>query len=193
MSLVPTLGVLLVGDLCSVALYGLTTLQTYLYFNSSWITDTWKLKSFVFFIWLLETVHTFLICAYIFRALVLEQCNPSSQLLTRVSDDVTTLITQTVIIFSIHLFYIRRLFILSERMNRRFHLLIIGGITLLASCHFDMDRGDNATRFKYPKFSEFHRIMDYYAASLAVAAACDVTIAVFIWLILKSRQSSMKK
>ncbi|KAI0730584.1 hypothetical protein C8Q76DRAFT_332285 [Earliella scabrosa] len=190
MSLVPTIGAVMIGDLVSVALYGLTTHQVYVYLQRSWTKDPWKLKAFIVYIWLLETVHTFLISSFLFRSVIIEFGNPAALLVTQVSDDVTTLITG-LIIFSVHLFYIRRLWILGT--GGSFRWLLCGVVTALAVCHLALETVVMVLTFKFPQFSEFHRITAYYTGSLAVAAACDMIIAGSMWYLLTSRRTGVKR
>ncbi|KAI0730580.1 hypothetical protein C8Q76DRAFT_715357 [Earliella scabrosa] len=156
------------------SLYGLTTLQTCLYFQKSWKSDSWRLKAFVVFVWLLETAHVCLISSFLFHTLIIEYGNPAALLVTRVSDDVTTLITGFIIL-SVHLFYVRRLWILSGKTTYR--LLIVGVVTTLAIVHFGLTVAVMVLTFKFPAFSQFHRITGYYTGSMAVAAADDMLIA----------------
>ncbi|EIN09174.1 hypothetical protein PUNSTDRAFT_143743 [Punctularia strigosozonata HHB-11173 SS5] len=208
MSLVPTMGAVLIGDFISVMLYGLTTSQVYIYFQRSWTRDPWTLKAFVFYVWLMETSHVFLICAFIFRSVIIEFGNVEALQVTRVSDDVTTAITG-LIIFSVHLFYIWRLWILSNR-----NYLLVGVVFLLAVCHFgdvslpssnqskqSADMMDVLVAFelvvmdltfKFPLFSQFHKITAYYTGSLALAAANDIIIAVAMTYYLGTRKTGIK-
>ncbi|EGO00139.1 hypothetical protein SERLA73DRAFT_72878 [Serpula lacrymans var. lacrymans S7.3] len=134
---------------------------------------------------LLESVHTLLICSFTWRSLVLEFNDPAARARTQVSDDVTTGITGS-IIFLVHCFYARRIWILSLRNK----LLI--GVLILAVCHFVLEIGVMALTFKWPEFSEFHRIEPYYTASLAVAAANDIIITVSIVYLLASSRNGIK-
>ncbi|KAM5530940.1 hypothetical protein V8D89_015385 [Ganoderma adspersum] len=86
-SLVPTFGAVLIGNFISAALYGLTTLQVYLYFRKRWSVDPMRLKSFIFYIWLLETVHACQLVAFLFRSLIVEFGNIAALQVTRVSED----------------------------------------------------------------------------------------------------------
>ncbi|KAI1791874.1 hypothetical protein LXA43DRAFT_1181510 [Ganoderma leucocontextum] len=188
-ALVPTFGAVLIGDMISAGLYGLTTLQVYLYFQKCWNTDPPRLKAFIFWVWLLETVHIFLISAFIFRSLVIEFGDPAALTVTRVSDDVTTAITG-LIIFSVHMFYTRRLWILSEGSRYRVPLTLT--VVLLAITHFGLEIAVMLLTFKFPLFADFHRITAAYTGSLGVAAGCDLIIAIAMWYFLHSRRSGLK-
>ncbi|PIL24609.1 hypothetical protein GSI_12493 [Ganoderma sinense ZZ0214-1] len=189
MSLVPTFGAVLIGDMISAGLYGLTTLQVYLYFQNCWNTDPPRLKAFIFYVWILETVHVLLIGAFIFRSLITEFGNAEALNVTRVSDDVTTAITG-LIIFSVHLFYTRRLWILSE--GSRYRVVLTATVMILAITHFGLELAVMVLTFKFPEFAEFHKITAAYTGSLGVAAGCDIIIAIAMWHFLHSRRSGLK-
>ncbi|EGO04143.1 hypothetical protein SERLA73DRAFT_175928 [Serpula lacrymans var. lacrymans S7.3] len=184
--LVPTLGAVLIGNFISTTLYGMTSMQIYYYYSKFWNKDARNIKSVVLLLWLLETVHTFLICSFTWRSLVLEFNDPAARARTQVSDDVTTGITGS-IIFLVHCFYARRIWILSLRNK-----LLVSIVSILAVCHFVLEIGVMALTFKWPEFSQFHRIEPYYTASLAVAAANDIIITVSIVYLLASRRSGLK-
>lgn len=57
-----TLGALLIGTILSSIIYGVTLLQVYSYYNSQCSRDRWPLKSFVFFLMLVDSINmTFII------------------------------------------------------------------------------------------------------------------------------------
>ncbi|KAM5530938.1 hypothetical protein V8D89_015383 [Ganoderma adspersum] len=94
------------------------------------------------------------------------------------------------IILSVHLFYIRRLWILSEGASYRVMLALV--VTILAITHFGLEIAVMILTFKYPEFSQFRKITGAYTSSMAVAAACDIVIAVAMWHLLDSRRSGVK-
>ncbi|KAF7339244.1 hypothetical protein MVEN_02002200 [Mycena venus] len=107
--LVPTMGAALIGVFTSVFLYGITTLQTFLYYERFWHKDRRGVKYMkVVLLWLLETVHAALACTFIFRLLVLNFDDFPALEITSLSDDVTHGILGATI-FLVHCFYIHRL------------------------------------------------------------------------------------
>ncbi|KAF7289731.1 hypothetical protein MIND_01346700 [Mycena indigotica] len=52
----PTVGALLIGTLCSYVLFGITTVQAYLYYGR-FQDDPWTLKGMVAFVWMFEFAH----------------------------------------------------------------------------------------------------------------------------------------
>ncbi|KAI0311299.1 hypothetical protein OF83DRAFT_770714 [Amylostereum chailletii] len=186
-NLVPTLGAMLIGDLISVTMYGLTTAQAYFYFQGKGRSDKPLVRLFVFFIWLLETVHAFLVGAYLFNSLIVDAGNFPALLTTKISDDVVTQFTALIIV-SVHLFYARRLWILSEK-----NVLLVSVVVILAVLNFGFEMAVMALTFKYRAFSEFHaRDTPYFVAALALAAADDILIAASMTVILNRKRSGWK-
>jgi len=62
-------GVIEIGILISTFLFGITTVQTYIYYRGN-TRDPWWLKTLVAIVWLLETINTVLICAYLYTITV---------------------------------------------------------------------------------------------------------------------------
>ncbi|GJJ13350.1 hypothetical protein Clacol_007602 [Clathrus columnatus] len=70
-----TLGALLIGLIVSTALFGLTTLQTYLYFIN-YIKDRLSLKFLVASLWILDFIHTILVTHASYHYLIVNFMNP---------------------------------------------------------------------------------------------------------------------
>ncbi|KAJ7320734.1 hypothetical protein DFH08DRAFT_970463 [Mycena albidolilacea] len=186
-TLVPTLGVTLIGIFISCTLYGVTTLQTFIYIKRFWNTDLTILRLFVILIWILETAHEAFVCSYIFRATIIDIIkDPGALLRTRVSDDITTAITG-LIIFFVQGFYIWRLWILSNKK-----LILVVPLAILVVAHLGLEMAVMALTFKWPEFVEFHRITGYFTGAVGVAAATDITIAAAMFVLLKRRKTGVK-
>ncbi|KAJ7668690.1 hypothetical protein DFH06DRAFT_1182295 [Mycena polygramma] len=186
LNLVPTLGVTIIGIFFCSTLYGVSTLQTFIYIKKFWHTDSKELRLFVVVIWLLETAHAAFVCSYVFRVTVLDLDNPLAILRTTASDDVTTGIT-ALIIFFVHCFYIWRIWILSHKK-----VILLIPLTAGAVSHLGLEMVVMALTFKWPEFAQFHRITGYFTGAVAVAAATDVTIAVIMVLLVRKRQTGIK-
>ncbi|KAI0766216.1 hypothetical protein BD413DRAFT_615364 [Trametes elegans] len=182
----PTAGAALIGVFISTAMYGLTTFQMYHYYQLSWRVDSWWIKAYVFYVWCLETLHAFLCCAFVYRFAIINFGNYAAFAVTSKSDDVVTGVTG-LIMLSVHLFYVRRLWILSDK-----NILLVGLVTLLAFGHFALEMVVMAVTFKFPQFTEFHRVTAYYTGSLALAAADDIIIAVSLCYLLYTRRTGIR-
>jgi len=185
-TLIPTLGVTLIGIFISCTLYGLTTHQTFIYVNKFWNTNNIRLKLFVILIWILETAHAALVCSYIFRVTIVDLLNPIDVERTQVSDDVTTGVT-AFIIFFVQSFYTWRLWILSNKK-----LILVIPLVILVVTHLGLEMAVMALTFKWPEFSQFHRITGYFTGAVAVAAATDITIAAAMFVLIHNRRTGIK-
>ncbi|KAF9059810.1 hypothetical protein BDP27DRAFT_1430848 [Rhodocollybia butyracea] len=65
-----TMGALLISVLISAMLWVISVVQTYIYFATFFNQDTVQLKSFVFFVFILDTAHQAMLCHLIYVYLV---------------------------------------------------------------------------------------------------------------------------
>jgi len=70
-----TLGALLVGLLAAAVMYGITCVQTYIYYGS-YLNDRWHLKSLVGFLWTIDTLHLITISHMVYHYTVTNFANP---------------------------------------------------------------------------------------------------------------------
>ncbi|RPD78486.1 hypothetical protein L226DRAFT_568119 [Lentinus tigrinus ALCF2SS1-7] len=64
-----TLGAILIGNIVAAFLYGMTTLQTYMYFGRC-RGDSIPLRSLVAFLWILDTTHTVFVSHAVYTSTV---------------------------------------------------------------------------------------------------------------------------
>ncbi|KAF7336136.1 hypothetical protein MVEN_02160900 [Mycena venus] len=184
--LVPTMGASLIGVFISVFLYGITTLQAFLYYEKYWKKDGAGIKYTVLLVWLLETVHAALACAFIFRLLVLNFNDFAALEVTTVSDDVTHGILGLTI-FVVHCFYIRRLWVFTR------NIFITGVVALLAVAHVVLELVTMAILFIFPEFKDFHRATPFFTSAVVMAVTADIIIAVAMARNLQEKQSAIKQ
>lgn len=65
-----TLGAAFVGHFVTTIMFGITTMQTWIYFNKKHIDPGW-LRSLVLFLWLLDAIHTALLTCAIYNDLII--------------------------------------------------------------------------------------------------------------------------
>ncbi|KXN87814.1 hypothetical protein AN958_08096 [Leucoagaricus sp. SymC.cos] len=136
---------------------------------------------------LIPTVGMNLIGAFVsFTQLVEDWFNPVMMLQTRAVDDMTTLFTALLILL-VHVFYCRRIWILSQH-----NILLCGSILLFALLHFAMECATVAFTIIYSSFTEFHRITPFFTAAMAFAAADDIIIAAAMFYILNTSRTGIK-
>jgi len=98
-----TLGALLLGDIAAAILYGVTCVQTFIYFQN-YSGDKLMLKVTVVFLWMCDTVHLALITHSIYFYAVKNFANPAAL------QDPTLTIMAHIIITCINNFTIRSVF-----------------------------------------------------------------------------------
>ncbi|KAF7320524.1 hypothetical protein HMN09_00136100 [Mycena chlorophos] len=109
----PTLGALLVGTLCGAVLFGVTTVQAYIY-STRFPDDHWMIKSTVAFIWCAEAAHMAAVSNTLYTYTVLDYGNPES-LLTRPPRSIVGYIFITVTIaVAVQVFFSYRIYVLSQ-------------------------------------------------------------------------------
>ncbi|KAJ6468282.1 hypothetical protein C8R45DRAFT_1218790 [Mycena sanguinolenta] len=177
--LVPTMGVSLVGVFVSAILYGVTSLQTFMYFQTYSHKDPRVLKSTVILLWLFETAHTVLACGFIFRLLILNFGDFAALEITAVSDEMTQGML-AVIVFIVQCFYAHRLWI----FTRNIYLTVIVVAMILGHLAFEIVTLYVVIRF--PNFTDFHdKVTPYFTAAMVLAAASDTIIAITMALYLQ--------
>nr|GAT61401.1 predicted protein [Mycena chlorophos] len=106
-----TLGALLVGTSASSVLYGVSTMQAYIYYQH-FPGDHWALKSFVAFIWITEGVHFGCMMNTLYSVLVVDDTTlleePLGNLREPRSTNALIFITITLAV-SVHIFFTRRI------------------------------------------------------------------------------------
>ncbi|KAH9176664.1 hypothetical protein EDB89DRAFT_86589 [Lactarius sanguifluus] len=146
-----TFGAAFVGLLVSTTLFGLTIVQTWIYFWHYWERDPKSLKFFVAFITVMDTLHTIL-CAYaVYWYLVLNFGNVES-----LASSMWALNIQVVIsIFisaPVRLFYTRRVYIVSQSMLIP---ILIAALVVLGS---SLGLLFTAKEFILKQFARFHSL-----------------------------------
>ncbi|KAI0365460.1 hypothetical protein BV20DRAFT_753213 [Pilatotrama ljubarskyi] len=180
-------GPIVIGTLVATAMFGWISFQTYYYYFQSWRKDSWWLKFYVFYVWLLKTLHECLLIEWLYRSAIVMFGNPNAWSITTVSDDLITGVVG-LIMFSIHLFYMRRLWLLSNG-----NVFLVGVVGVLAAAHLALEIIVVVFTIRFPEFTEFHRVAPYYTGSLAIAAADDIIIAVSLCYFLYTRRTGIRK
>ncbi|KAJ7687059.1 hypothetical protein B0H14DRAFT_902373 [Mycena olivaceomarginata] len=184
--LVSTMGVSLIGTIISVFLYGVTSLQTFLYFQMYSQKDTWSLKGLVFLLWLFETAHSALACSFIFRLLILNFGDFAALEVAAVSDEMVQLML-AFIIFIVHCFYVHRLWMFTR------NIFLAAIVVVLIFCHFAFELVTLAVVIIFPKFSDFHKTTPYFTTAMALAIVSDSIIAITMTLYLKQKQNTIRR
>jgi len=123
-----TFGTALVGAFVAMILYGLTCLQTYIYFVYS-LQDSWKLKLVVAATWFLDTVHTILVAICIYHYLIVNFHNPEALSFTSWSLPAGIILNATIALV-VNIFFVGRIFMLCRKGVRWWFSGITGVISI---------------------------------------------------------------
>ncbi|KAI9058195.1 hypothetical protein FKP32DRAFT_1597264 [Trametes sanguinea] len=108
-----TFGVLLIGFIFAVTLYGLTFFQTYIYYTR-FPGDDWKTKYTVGLLWALDTAVTTLISHTIYHYLITDFMIPFNQLITT-RTFIAELALSGFLALVVHCYYASRIWTVSHR------------------------------------------------------------------------------
>lgn len=181
-----TLGALLIGLIISTTLFGLTTLQTYLYFLN-YIKDRLSLKFLVVSLWILDFMHTILVAHASYHYLVVNFANPLGLIHGEWSLIVEVAVTTTVTLI-VQSFFAYRVYKLSEG-NWWLAILIVG----LALGHSGLGIASTVRLFQIGVFSNIPHISDILSSTLIVMAVNDVLITFSLCYYLRKTQKSMQQ
>ncbi|KAF9228328.1 hypothetical protein BS17DRAFT_805833 [Gyrodon lividus] len=116
-----------------LVLYGISTLQTYIYFLH-YVNDSIYMKSLVFAVWAFGSLHAFLVCHTVYHYLVLSYMNPMYLIQGEWSVYTATCVG-VVVCFCVQIFFARMIFHLTKG-RRRIILSTILGFFIIAQIVF---------------------------------------------------------
>ncbi|KAF9492001.1 hypothetical protein BDN71DRAFT_1238899 [Pleurotus eryngii] len=173
-----TYGGALIGLVVGTILYGITILQTYLYFRR-YPQDYWFVKFMVILLWALDSVHLVLCTITIYWVLVTNYSNPEVLSQTHWSMNLQT-DCNGLIGLVVELFFARRVWIMSRNW------LLTGIIIVLANVHF-------MEAFLLASVKEFPKLVWVTSTGLGSAAAADIIIAVSLCFYLTRSRTGFKR
>ncbi|KAJ7055003.1 hypothetical protein C8F01DRAFT_1160651 [Mycena amicta] len=182
----PTLGALLIGTLCGAILYGVTTMQAYIYFTR-FPDDHWMIKSTVCFIWMAESAHVGAVSHTLYTLLVLDYGHPE-RLLERPPRSIIGYIFLTVsIAVCVQIFFAYRIYILSKSR-------IIPFITYtLSFVRFVLGTSLFAVGLSVKSVTEFGTKWQWLGITMwSLSAAEDVTITATLVYLLWRQKGGVK-
>jgi len=179
------LGGLVIEIFIAQILYGISTAQTYVYMLNS-KNDAKLLKLMVYTVWVLETAHTVFISHLIYHYVITSFGNlPNVNFI--VWSTGAAWISELLIIVLVQCFYLRRVWILSERS---YALTLFP--TLLLIARFVFGAGTSVLLYMVPTWSEFHEKpgpMATISGGLSFSVAVDFVIAAILFFYLRRGQS----
>jgi hypothetical protein len=184
-----TFGATLIGALASAMLYGLTTLQTYLYYVS-YPKDAQGTKILVAFIWVLDTVHFAFISLTVYFYLVTNYFNPAGLVDGHWSLFLSVMVN-SIIACVVQSFFIIRIFRLCHKKIRWWVASVLG---TLVFCHFAFGLETVSFMFIKKELSKIPSINLIAATPFAIfAVLSDILIAGCLCYLLHGSRTGFRR
>ncbi|KAF7355528.1 hypothetical protein MSAN_01469800 [Mycena sanguinolenta] len=179
-----TLGALEIGVLVSYVLFGITTVQTYIY-STRFPDDPWKLKAFVAFVWLCEFAHAICIGHTVYTYTITDYGHPERLLLPVPKSLEVAVFFSGIIAASVQCFFSRRIYVLSESL----YIPCFTWILALLRCALSVVAFVSGIRMDALRSYESH--WGWLAITLwTVSAANDVIIAATLVYLFSRRRNN---
>ncbi|KIJ53443.1 hypothetical protein M422DRAFT_775550 [Sphaerobolus stellatus SS14] len=185
-SLDNTLGALLIGLVVSTALFGLTSMQVWIYFNT-YFNDPRFLKLVVGVLWILDLTHTVLITHAAYHFFINNFGNVAGLAKGEWSIIIEVAVT-TMMTLLVQCFFAFRLYRLSHG-----NWVLVGCIFVLAMGHVALGTLSVVRLFQIRLFSRVPEISDILSATLIVMAVNDALITLSLCYYLQKAQKKSKK
>jgi len=180
-ALVNTFGAAYIGAMVALALYGITTLQTYLYYIY-YPKDKWGMKLIVALLWVNETLHVSFVSRFMYIYLIRNYGNPSSLAKGHWSLYMSVL-CNVVIATLVQSFFATRIYSLGKKK------WLVGFITFFIVAHFAFGIEFVVNLFRINVFANFIQIKYSTALPFAIAAVVpDVLISGSLCYFLESNK-----
>jgi len=181
-----TYGSLLIGGLCATFLSGMNTLQTLVYFRV-YGRDSKLVKGLVGAVWMLDIIHTSFIWVSLWYYLVENFGDTSKFNVVQTPELIPgTIVLTSFLTLIVHMFYLHRIFQLS---NRNYWIPTIIGV--LAICRVASACGTSAELFRMKTWSAFGTKYKWLL-SLGLILTCAVDVAIMIVMIVLLRLNRAK-
>ncbi|OBZ66576.1 hypothetical protein A0H81_13376 [Grifola frondosa] len=177
------LGSLLIGIFVACVLYGVTTLQTYMYFQM-YPEDPSPLKTMVTVVWIMETIHTVFCMQFAYRYVITHFGDEKFMGEIYWSGGITVLLG-IFITLAVHSFYIRRVWIVSNKS-----IPMTALVTFFAACRFGFGIATSVMSYSIPEWVTFRsRTAPLVTISAGIGGAAIVDVLVASCLIYYLRRS----
>ncbi|KAL0945449.1 hypothetical protein HGRIS_000940 [Hohenbuehelia grisea] len=171
------LGAAFLGNLAAAIFYGVTSVQTFLYFRSN-SRDTFAFKALIFFLWILDGVHLAFITHGLYYYMVSNFANPVALLVPTWSVLAQVYIT-CISDLIIRAIFTRRVFVLSSRKWLLIVIIAIFSLTTAVTGSLFAATAENKTFFA---LNDISWIL-YTALSSGVAADCFIAVSLVFFLL----------
>ncbi|KAJ7508419.1 hypothetical protein B0H11DRAFT_1964884 [Mycena galericulata] len=180
-----TLGALLIGGFFASVLAGMVNIQTVFYFRS-YTKDPMQIKSLIFVVWSLDTLHSGFIWAGLWFFLIRNYGQFDTVDFIPWSIALTVIMT-ALVTFLVHCFFAHRIFLLSKR--NWFMTLPVIVLTLLRLVAASVSTWEMLHYHSFPLFRQHARWI--FTLGLSVSSAVDILITgLLVYLFQSNRTGS---
>ncbi|KAE9407499.1 hypothetical protein BT96DRAFT_104249 [Gymnopus androsaceus JB14] len=188
---VNSFGAGLIGAIVTAMLYGLTTLQTYLYFINYPKDDT-RMKVLVSVVWVLDSLHISLVTYCVYHYLVLNFSNPAGLEIINWSLNITVLLN-VILAVLVQSFFTRQVYGISSGLLRVFLTTVL---SVMVIGHFCFGIETVAFLFVSKTFDKFQTSSTVKLAAATpfaiFAVLSDVLIAVSLCMLLHENRGGWR-
>ncbi|TDL20314.1 hypothetical protein BD410DRAFT_377452 [Rickenella mellea] len=181
-----TLGVILVGTIISSMLYGITNVQTFIYFQRS-SKDPKYMRGLVAFLWILDSLHMAFIGHTVYYYMVDNFLNPFSLISPTWSFKSNIILTHISDAF-IRSIFAWRIWILSGGNWK-----LLSSVITLAMIDLVGGLGFGIKTYFYTTFADFHRLAWVIYATLGINGLADLWTAASLCYCLNKSRSGIKR
>ncbi|THU91690.1 hypothetical protein K435DRAFT_726946 [Dendrothele bispora CBS 962.96] len=186
MDLNTTLGAVLVGGLVSIALWGMTCVQSYNFFMAK-TKDGLALKLMVAFLWVLDTLDAVLTCHVLYYYCVSSFMDPLKIIVPTWSAVIHVATTCTIT------FIIRSMFLIRVYRLSKHNILITSIITLISLASLVSGYMVTVEAFSFKTYFELSKISSVIYVALASGAASDFSLAIVQCILLYRSRTGFKR
>ncbi|KDR71983.1 hypothetical protein GALMADRAFT_143336 [Galerina marginata CBS 339.88] len=184
-----TFGALLIGVVISAGLFGVTCSQVF-YYSQNYTSDGIVIKGVVATLLILEGLHSAFNIHAVYYYTILNYLNPLG-LLQATWSIIMTLGVSSLIIFVVHLFYVRRVYHLSRK-----NIPLVALLVTLSLGHFATAVAVTGLAFQLKLFTAVStkggRLLGIVDASLSLTVATDILTAASLSFYLHTNRSGIE-
>ncbi|KAI0788213.1 hypothetical protein C8Q74DRAFT_666507 [Fomes fomentarius] len=182
-----TLGAFLIGTIIGLVLYGLVIHKVWTYFKAGYSSDGIFLKAMVALLFSINTAHVFLCCHACYWYLVL---NHGRQNVLQAAPWSIKFVPTTMIavIFIVHLFYIRRIYLVGSPLMRK--LLVVVGFNILCANIFAIIAAIEAWQLK--TVEDWRGYTWLCSVAFGFVLATDIILTTMIIMFLRNNRTGLK-
>lgn len=179
-----TFGAYLIGVYVSLIVYGITILQTFIYFQNYW-SDGIVMKSIVASLWTLETVRQAFSAHAAYHYLVINYFNPPELERNVWTIPINTLTTAIIILIT-HFCFIQRVWYVSKKNK-----WIVAGLTIICLVHFGVMVALFEEMWRAVMLSDYRKSNTLIFTALALSLVTDGSISIALTYFLYSNRTGI--